>query len=238
MKQRGILAGVIAGLVAIIAVPVLIFAYGRSDPSPPSLADDPNVGIPGEVLFFDEDGCVVRAKASGEDMEIATCELATRPDSFVTWVDGDTIAVAQNWPGPAGTSFQMTTLDLRTGSQGTATATVAGGFVPYGPSSQASVHGERVSIDQQSGEVTILAGAEKRVVKNFDVPEYRGPQFLTWSPDGEWMLLAYYDDDEQELWVLSRDGQTAGTLAKGLRQPVASWYIDGLGAWPVVTIEP
>jgi hypothetical protein len=40
------------------------------------------------------------------------------------------------------------------------------------------------------------------------------------------MLLTYYDDGEQELWVLSRDGATKGTLAKGL-QPVASWRIDG-----------
>ncbi|MGH2610738.1 MAG: hypothetical protein ACRDHF_16775, partial [Tepidiformaceae bacterium] len=196
MRQRAIVAAVICGLIAVVAVPLLIFQFGRHDPSPPSLEDDPNPAIPGEVLFFDEDGCVVRARASGERVEIATCDVATNPASFVTWIDTETIAVAQSWPGPSGERFQVTTLNLRTGEEGTATVTLEQGALPFGPSSQESVHGERVSVGER-GEVTILAGTEKRVIADFDVPEYRGPQFLAWSPDGEWMLLAYYDDNEQ-----------------------------------------
>ncbi len=235
MTQRAIVAAVLCGLVAIVAVPLVIFAYGRHDPSPPSLEDNPNPAIPGEVLFFDEDGCVVRARASGERTEIATCDVATNPASFVAWIDGETIAVAQSWTAPAGEWFDVTTVNLRTGEQGSVTLTVDPAGFPFGPSGQESVHGERVSVGEH-GEITILRGTEKQEIHDFDVAEYRAPQFLTWSPDGEWMLLTYYDDGDQELWVLSRDGKTGGTLAKGLRQPVVSWYIEGVGVWPEVTV--
>jgi hypothetical protein len=117
MRQRAIVAAVLCGLVAIVAVPVLIFQFGRHDPSPPSLEDKPRPEIPGEVLFFDEDGCVVRARASGERVEIATCDVPTNPASFVTWIDGETIAVAQSWPG-RGERLSVTTLNVRTGEEG------------------------------------------------------------------------------------------------------------------------
>jgi hypothetical protein len=77
MKQRAVVAAVLGGLVAIIAVPLLIFAYGRHDPSPPSLEDDPVMAIPGTVLFFDEDGCVVEVAASGAQGSILTCDVPT-----------------------------------------------------------------------------------------------------------------------------------------------------------------
>jgi hypothetical protein len=235
MKQRAVVAAVLGGLVAIIAVPLLIFAYGRHDPSPPSLEDDPVMAIPGTVLFFDEDGCVVEVAASGAQGSILTCDVPTSPASFLTRIDARRIAVAQSHPGPQGEGFDVTVVNLGTGAQSTARVSIEDLGFPFGPSSQESVHGERVSIGER-GEVTLLAGTEKRQIADFDVPEYRGPQFLTWSPDGEWMLLSYYGDSEQELWVLSRDGETAGTLARGLRQPVVSWYIEGLGAWPKVEI--
>ena len=234
MRQRAIVAAVLSGLVAIIAVPLLIFAYGRHDPSPPSLDDDPIAAIPGVVLFFDEDGCVVEVEASGARRSILTCDVPTSPASFLTRIDAERIAVAQSHPGPQA-SFDVTVVNLATGGQTTARVSVTDVGFPFGPSNQESVHGERVSVSVH-GAVTLLAGTEKRVIKDFDVPEYRGPQFLTWSPDGEWMLLSYYGEDEQELWVLARDGETAGTLAGGLRQPVVSWYIEGLGAWPKVEI--
>jgi hypothetical protein len=234
MRQRAVVAAVLCGLVAMVAVPLLIFQFGRHDPSPPSLEDEPNPAIPGEVLYFDEDGCVVRARASGEQTEIGTCDVPTSPASFLTWVDGETIAVAQSEFARPGDQFGVTTLNLRTGDEGTATV-VGLPDPPFGAQGQESVHGERVAVSSE-GEVTILAGTTKRVVADFDVREYGGPQFLTWSPDGEWMLLTYYDDDAQELWVLSRDGQTSGTLAGGLRQPVVSWYIEGVGVSPEVTL--
>jgi hypothetical protein len=236
MRQRAIVAAVLSALVAIIAVPLLIFAYGRHDPSPDSLEDEPNGAIPGTVLFFDEDGCVVEVSASGAERRILTCDIATGPASFLTRIDAQRIAIGQSKFGPTGESFNVTVLNLETGAETEGRVPTGDPGFPGGPSSQESVHGERVSVNEH-GEVTVLAGTEKREIKNFDVAEYRGPQFLTWSPDGEWMLLAYYGEDEEELWVLSRDGETAGTLAKGLRQPVAAWYVEGLGSWPLVEIE-
>ena len=240
MRARLTFAGVLFGLAAIVVVPLLIFQFGRHDPSPPSLTKDPNPAIPGEILYFDEDGCVVRARASGEDTRVATCDLSTTPASFVTWLGADTIAVGQSAfgkPGPTEGGFEVRTLNLRTGEKGTGKAAIDGQFAPFGSSvGQESVHGERVSLGQ-NGEVTLLAGTSKTQIADFDVAEYRSPQFLTWSPDGEWMVLVYYDDESQDLWVLSRDGKTAGTIARGLRQPIVSWYIDGHGAAPKVEIE-
>lgn len=231
MKSRLIVAGVLLGLAAIVVVPVLVFQFGRHEPSPPSLAKEPIHAIPGEILYFDEDGCVVRVKASGEDTRIATCDIASSPASFVTWIDGQTIAVAQDFPDKGGGKFAVMTYNLESGARGEGhVSTSAVGF-PFGPAQQESVHGERASISE-SGEVTLLSGTRKTEIADFDVAEHRGPQFVTWSPDGEWMVLAYYDDDAQELWILSRDGKTSGTLARGLRQPAVSWYIEGAGAWP------
>ena len=240
MKARLLVGGVLLGLAAIVVVPLLIFQFGRHDPSPPSLAKEPNPAIPGEILYIDEDGCVVRARASGEDTQVATCDLSTTPAGFVTWVSADTIAVGQGGfdkPGIPQVSFEVRTLNLSTGQDGIAKATVEGQFAQFGsPIGQESVHGERVSVSE-NGEVTVLAGTTKTEIADFDVAEYRGPQFLTWSPDGEWMLLAYHDNDSQEVWVLSRDGKTAGTIARGLRQPVVSWFIEGHGAAPKVEID-
>jgi hypothetical protein len=236
MKQRGVFAAVILGLIAIIAVPVLIFAYGRHDPSPPSLEDNPNPAIPGVVLLFDDDGCVVEVDASGHGRRILTCDVPTSPASFLTRIDAQTIAIAESIPGPGTPAFDVTFLNLETGEETTGRVSVPDQGFPFGPSNQESPNGERVSVGQ-NGEITVVSGTSKDEIRDFDVREYGGPQFLTWSPDGEWMLFAYYDEDDQELWVLSRDGQTAGTITEGLRQPVASWYIEGLGAWPKVTVE-
>jgi hypothetical protein len=58
------------------------------------------------------------------------------------------------------------------------------------------------------------------------------PEFLTWSPDGEWVLVAYRAKDE--LWVIRRDGSLAGTLTGNASADpsVVSWWIDGKGALP------
>jgi hypothetical protein len=239
VKQRAIVAAIICGVAAIIAVPVLIFAYGRQDPSPPSLLDHPRPEIPGVVLFFDNDGCVVEAEASGAHNELLTCDLPTSPASFVSRLDANRIVIGQSISGPGGTAVAATILDLRTQQTTTTTLTIDPEFGPFkgfNQASQESVNGERVSIDE-GGRVTVLKGTTKTEIRDFDVRDYQQPLFLTWSPDGEWMLLQYYDDGEQELWVLSRDGRTAGTLASGLRQPWATWYIEGIGASPKIELQ-
>lgn len=52
------------------------------------------------------------------------------------------------------------------------------------------------------------------------------------------MLLTYWAqrDERRELWILSKDGQTKGTLARmtSWAPLTASWWIDGAGYLPAV----
>ncbi|MBA4182087.1 MAG: hypothetical protein C0506_15990, partial [Anaerolinea sp.] len=73
-----------------------------------------------------------------------------------------------------------------------------------------------------------------------DCGKYKVPQFLTWSPDGEWVMLTFWSDGKpgQELWILARDGSIAGTLATAGYNANPSWYIEGKGVLPKSTLTP
>jgi hypothetical protein len=51
-------------LALLAVVVVAVFAFGRHNPSPPSLQGDPRPEIPGEILYVDQDFCLVAAAAS------------------------------------------------------------------------------------------------------------------------------------------------------------------------------
>ena len=73
-----------------------------------------------------------------------------------------------------------------------------------------------------------------------DCGEYKTPQFLTWSPDGQWVMLTFWKDGkpQQELWILARDGSFAGTLAAAGHNANASWFIEGKGVLPKSALTP
>lgn len=210
-------AAIFAAVAATAVLAALLLGPGRYDPSPPSLQGQPRAEIPGEVLYVDGDGCIVRAAASGATRTPVLCG-GPYPSS-VSWVNADTIGYA-NYGGPG---IAWTEIDLRTGRQ-----TTSDRLPQRGPPDPVSVRGERAEVDDQ-GSVYVLAGGERRKVFNFDGSSRLRPSFLTWSPDGDWLLLQYRD----QLWIVRRDGSVAGTLAKTGGNPYeSSWRIEGAGFLP------
>ena len=221
MKPRLYVAAIFAGVAAVAVLVVVVFIAGRFDPSPPSLADRPVPSIPGEILYVDDDGCIVRARASGERRVRVKC--VGDAVNIVTWVDADTIGYGVARPGQA-----WVELDLATGEERTRDA-----FARPGPPDEASPQGERIDIGAD-GSVYRLTGAERTQIFDFDGPEHQRPWLVTWSPDGQWILLRY----KEELWIVSRDGSVKGTLARTRPWPnEGSWWIDGHGYRPSVTLQ-
>lgn len=222
MKTRLTVAGIIAGVAAVLVLVVIVVIAGRFDPSPPSLQSRPVPAIPGDILYVDQDGCIIRARASGETRERVTC--VTDGPNAISWVDGDTIGFASGRFGQA-----WTELDLQTGDERTS------GLSPQRqPPNVVSVRGEHIDIDGE-GSVYRIDGGERTKLFDFDGPRSRRPQFVTWSPDGDWILLRY----EEELWIISRDGSIQGTLASTRPWPnESSWWIDGHGYLPRIDLQP
>lgn len=240
MTRRDRLYGllVLGGVVAVAVLIVLIFQFGRHKPSPPSLAANPNISIPGTIVYFDHDGCIVRADASGANRKELYCEAESGP-GFLTWVDAKTVAFARfDSPTPV-----WILVDIETGKATGTTVAVSQytsqykGFHFPGQNAISSL-GESVSVDQRDGKVFRIVDGIRTEIADFDVREYGGPNIVTWSPDGQWILLQYYpprnNDGRNELWILSRDGAVRGTLATDARGSPGSWWIDGLGFLPAV----
>ena len=215
-------------MAVVVLLVVLIAGFGRKHPSPPSLADAPNAAIPGELLFVDNDGCFVRAAASGASRETVYC-AGSQKGGPVTWIDANTIGYLdyRDSSGATLVAIELTTKKERDTGQ---TVDFKGG-----PVSAESVRGERVDTDEE-GRVFRITDGVRTEIADFDVPEYSGLTAVTWSPDGDWILLAYHgrNSDGGELWILSRDGATQGTIARGVQSTWASWRIDGVGISPAL----
>ena len=222
MKRRAYVAAIFAGIAAVAVLVVLLLGPGRFDPSPPSLQRDPVPEIPGEILYIDRDDCIVRAKASGLDREQVRC---VGPDvNNVSWLTDTTIGYATFGPGRP----VWNEVDLSTGK-----TTVTNRFPQPEPPNPVSVKGERIDFDRE-GSVYRVTDGERTKIFDFDGPEYQRPWLVTWSPDGEWLLLRY----REELWIVSRDGSVQGTLARTRDHPQnASWRIEGHGYLPRITLR-
>lgn len=221
MKTRLTVAGIIAGVVAVLVLVVIVVIAGRFDPSPPSLQNNPVPAIPGSILFVDEAGCIIRARASGEARERVTCDADGL--AAISWVDADTIGYAVGRPGQT-----WIELDLQTGDERSSDL-----FPRQQPPNFVSVRGERIDI-AGDGSVYRVDGRDRTRIFDFDGPEHRQPHLITWSPDGDWILLGY----EEELWIISRDGNVQGTLASTRQWPHVSWWIDGYGSLPNIDLQP
>ena len=46
MRQRAYVAGILGGVAALLVLVVVVLQFGRYDPSPPSLQENPNPAIP------------------------------------------------------------------------------------------------------------------------------------------------------------------------------------------------
>jgi len=218
VKERMWAAGVLGGLALVAVLALIVLKFGRIDPSPPSLRDDPNSAIPGQIVYLDNDDCVIRTAASGEWHEKVLCEKGAQ---YVTWLDGGRIGVVSY--GPQTTWFEV---NLETGER------TARNDQP--PTSSIANRPDDVITDRGEVQVTGSATTGRETIADFDMPESASLVPLTWSPDRAWLLLAYHGPrGGGELWILSRDGQTQGTLAGNTAAwKSVSWWIEGAGTAP------
>lgn len=224
MRERLAIAGALGGIAVLAAVVFVVFQFGRVDPSPPSLVENPNPAIPGEILYIDNANCLVRAAASGASRTVTCAEELRIPSAFA-WVDGDTIAF---WEVNA-----LYELDLDTGERRRRTD-VTGDDQRFPDQPGFSVNGEQAVTEGGTLYVIGRDGSREKVA-SFDVGS-RWIQAVRWSPDGRWIIVQWYPprDSGSELWIVSRDGKTRGTLVdEGIWFPFAlGWWIEGVGGEP------
>lgn len=224
MRQRLYVGAVFAGVVAAALLAVLVIQFGRSDPSPPSLQDNPRLEIPGTLVFIDKKGCVSVIEASGANQRQVACPVGLGIQE-VTWVDEARVAYRRYERNDR----EWIAIDLATGKE----ALLGPGPDNYQSGVLVSARGERLVIDR-SGDIYIARGAETTRIFEFDGDADDGlPEFVTWSPDGEWVVLRYWPDNE--LWIIRRDGSIAGALSGSLEggpDGRFSWMIPGVGIVP------
>ncbi|MCC7090298.1 MAG: hypothetical protein M9925_04585 [Chloroflexi bacterium] len=227
MRTRLYVAAVIAGLALLVITVIVVANYGRHDPSPPSLRDDPNLAIPGSIIFLDEKQCILRAVASGAGIEEVYCLSRNDYPSEIYFVDDTTILFTRyDSRGPVLFELNTQTRAIRDlGAQPTSPKPVETGLV--------SPSGEEV-FAEYDGRIVILKDGTRTTITEFDTRDYGGPSPVTWSPDGQWILLRYWARTHPELWIISRDGATQGTLTTDASGSAASWYIEGVGTYPPI----
>jgi hypothetical protein len=224
MKERLAVAAVLGALAVLVGVVVVVVQFGRVDPSPPSLIDNPNPAIPGEILYFDNFGCAVRIRASGAAQAKECGEGFRGPVSF-GWVTATTIAW---WEGD-----RLVEMDIETGER-TPRGDVDVSRRRYPERPGVSVNGETAVAE--GGRLFVMGrdGSREQIAR-FDVGS-SWIQPTLWSPDGDWLLVQWYPPrgSGAELWIVSRDGRTRGTIVEeglGFPEPVG-WWIDGAGGTP------
>lgn len=229
MRERLWVAAALGGVATLAVLAVVVFRFGIKDPSPPSMTGSPNAEVTGRIAFVSIDGCLEVVEASGGEPQRVTCGAGYDGMNF-TWLDdrhlayGTYTAAGIEWRSVEIESGDEAPLGTTSPSQGAKPA--AGELV--------SPRGERLLIEHPEGDVYRVEGADRVRIFDYDGPDSWTPEFVTWSPDGEWVLLRY--GKEEELWVVRRDGSFAGTVVDDAGYWGASWWIAGIGALPEVTL--
>lgn len=229
------MAGVLGGLVLLVVAVLVVFAFGRHNPSPPSLRKEPNDTIPGEILYFNRESCFVRATASGRSERTLAC-VPRFYGPRLYWIEENTAGVIQYGPS-GGTLYEV---DLATGAQTSTGRQIPDSEVekggPLGIYGGAyAPDGTYAYFDEDGGFYQLKDGVRTKVGE-FDLPKYNTPQVVLWSPDSQWVLVQYYPrrGPGPELWVVSRDGRTRGTLTRNSSGGGAAWRIPGMGTQPAL----
>jgi hypothetical protein len=186
------------------------------------------------VIYVAPNGCVVRIDASGANRREVFC--AGRVD-YVMRLDERTIVYG--FYGPSGPS--ATQRDLVSGQEQPYPESMPDKMLPISMSGpeQRSALGEFINIDPDGSVYRSSANNPGRIrIFDCDCAEHRVPQFLMWSPDGQWTMLGYGLGETQELWIIARDGSFAGTLAEARYGGSPSWFIPGTGLTPKPMITP
>lgn len=227
MNSRLYAAAVLAGVAILAITLVLVFQFGRHNPSPPSLTDNPNPAIPGKLIFINERQCAMVLEASGASSQEVYCFGATEFWGSIYWVDENTFGYISQ----PGQTPQLTTVDILTGERGEPRPAPGVGD-PWREGRIAPDGTEAVAED--GGTIVLIKDGVRTEIADFDVPRNHWPQPMLWSPDSQWIVLNYYPPrgGDNEVWIISRDGQVRGTLAEGYRGVGIAWWIDGEGGWP------
>lgn len=234
MKTRLYAAGILGGLAVLLVTVLAVFAFGRSSPSPPSLEKHPNPAIPGELLYVNSDSCFVQASASGASRTTRACIARFSGSPQLYWLAGGTAAILR-FDSRGSVLWEV---DLDTGAERDTGRVLAADYWKPGPG---GIGGGNYAPDgtyavaEQDGGLFVIESGVRRRIASFDVPDYNQPSVMGWSPDSQWIVLSYYPRraDGPELWIVSRDGNTRGTIAKDLASGGnAAWRIDGLGTQP------
>lgn len=234
MRTRLYAAAILGGL-AVLAVTVLaVFAFGRKDPSPPSLQEHPNSLIPGELLFVDRDSCFVQATASGLERRRRACLTQFSGSPQLYWLSDDTAAILR-FDSRGSVLWEV---DLNTGAERDTGRVVAADYWKPGPG---GIGGGNYAPDgsyavaEQDGTLFVIQNGVRTRIASFDVPDYNQPQVMGWSPDSQWILLSFYPRraDGPEMWIVSRDGRTTGTISRNVAPGGnAAWRMNGLATQP------
>jgi len=226
MRTRLYVAGILGGLAVLVVAVVVVFAFGRHDPSPPRLSEEPRPEIPGEILFVDNEYCFVRMAASGETRSKLACMPQYFGGQALYWIDDNTAGVVQyEQRGQV-----LWHVDLRTGVMTDTGIVLASNEKPPQPGIYGGAYApdETYGYVDEKGDLYILVAGERTKVANFDTHDYQQPRVTLWSPDSQWMVLQYYpprSSGSTELWIVSRDGATQGTLATTSSPSSAAWRI-------------
>lgn len=228
MRARLLIAGALSAVAVATVLSLAILEFGIRHPSPPSLERDPNPAIPGEIVYRNESGCLVRAPASGAGprREVACLPLSEfyGPISLVS----EQILVLTD--GSSLVAYDLETRQRTAVPAGLSTSPERKPGIDQG----VAPSGDLAMLDAK-GRLIIVTGTTKVEIGDFDVDYYTLFPMI-WSPDSQWILLRYQPPrgrGRAELWVVSRDGQTKGTLATdALVGGWASWRIDGVGVTP------
>ncbi len=225
MRARLYVAGVLGGLGLLVVVAVVVFAVGRSNPSPPSLQNNPRLEIPGEILYVNSDTCFVRAQASGASAELLACVPQFIGGTQLYWPEPGKAAYIR----PDVTGATVWTIDLATGATTNTKQVVSptdgqeypglfpGAYAPDGT----------YAYTDDNGKLFFLVDGVRTLITDFDTNQYSQPQVVLWSPDSQWILLRYYPRraNGPELWIVSRDGSIKGTLIKDASYSGFAWRI-------------
>ncbi|WP_322797089.1 hypothetical protein [Tepidiforma sp.] len=223
-RDRWFAAAVLGGLAAVLVSAVIALGWGRKNVSPPDLTETPNPAIPGQVLYVDADSCLILADASGAARRQVACTGVVPAGVYLP--DAATVAYLDPRPSPG----RLVVLNAADGSQ-LDVRTVAETAFPGVPTAPDGTE----AYARSDGRVQLLRDGKELAVLAFDDVEW-GPRPLGWSPDSQWLVLAYDHPRKSatELWIVSRDGTVRGTIANDASGAGIAWRIEGVGTWPPV----
>jgi len=228
-RAVGLALGVVLAIIAVVW-----FFWLVPLPEYPSLAARPDPSIPGRVAFVrsGDPPCVYVVPASGGDTRRLRCSNGEGGDGDwiggpIGWTREGRIAVQAF--GPRGSAVIV--LDPHTGRELERIPMDEPLFGrPIGEDGGHRADGAGLLVNRSGGAATVgivPVDASPREIARVQGPPGYGFWGATWSPDGEWILLA---DTNQDLLVTrAREGAPLRLLVGDVSGGYA-WYVPGLPA--------